>query len=314
MLKILIIKPSSLGDIIHGLQVVQSLREQLPDCHISWVAREMFAPIIQMCRTVDETFVFERHGGVLQFFKLIAQLRGSYFDVVMDFQGLIRSGLMAFAARSPRKIGRTDVREGGGYFVGERAPLPPAGKEAHAVEILLAFLPLLGLRAEVRGAPAFVDAPIRHFDSELLTRRPIVMFPDSRRPEKEWWGFGELTERLIAHGHDGPIIWAGSSRREPPAACQVPNFVNLIGKTGLPELVTLIRHAQLVIGNDSGAMHIAAALEIPVLAVFGPTPANRYGPYPPSRPSNHVIQATDGDLRQLAVATVWHHLCQIIGK
>ena len=138
---ILIIKPSSFGDIVHGLQAAQSIRRQVPGCRISWVVREIFFPLVRCCEAVDECFLFYRHRGVPGFCQLLWQVRRQQqFDVVFDMQGLARSGLIALAARADRKIGRSDARELSALACRERIELPAGGEEAHAVEILFQFL------------------------------------------------------------------------------------------------------------------------------------------------------------------------------
>ena len=119
MFELLIIKPSSLGDIVHGLQVATSFKAQRKDLRISWVVREMFAPLVRACEAVDQVYVFERNAGTAGFMKLTKELRKTPFDAVFDFQGLLRTGLMTSRVRAKRKIGRTDAREGATLFYRE---------------------------------------------------------------------------------------------------------------------------------------------------------------------------------------------------
>src|ERR1700689_1398067 len=116
MTELLIIKPSSLGDIVQGLQVATSLKAQRADLRISWIVREMFAPIVRACEAVDRVYVFERAGGAKGFLKLMVQVRATKFDYVFDMQGLLRTGLMTQRVRAKRKVGRTDAREWAGIF------------------------------------------------------------------------------------------------------------------------------------------------------------------------------------------------------
>src|SRR5512133_302610 len=90
MTQLLIIKPSSLGDIVHALQVATSLKAQCDDLRISWVVREIFASIVRACEAVDQVHVFERNGGVKAFLRLTNELRQTRFDYVFDMQGLLR--------------------------------------------------------------------------------------------------------------------------------------------------------------------------------------------------------------------------------
>ncbi|MCB1104669.1 MAG: hypothetical protein KDK74_08060, partial [Cephaloticoccus sp.] len=116
MTEILIIKPSSLGDIVHALQVAVSMKTQCKDLRISWVARDIFAPLVQACTAVDQVFVFERNGGTKGFLRMMKEVRKTKFDYVFDMQGLLRTGLMASRALTKKTIGRTDCRELSGVF------------------------------------------------------------------------------------------------------------------------------------------------------------------------------------------------------
>ena len=302
---ILVIKPSSLGDIVHGLQVAESLRSQSPNCRITWVVGDQFAPLVRACPTVDDYLVYERHGGLRKFFRLLTHIRKRKFDIVIDFQGLARSAAMTLAARAERKLGRSDAREGAALAYREKAPFPQTGAEAHALEILLQFLPLLDCRAELRGQLQFnIDAPM-NFDADLLERRPVILFPESRRPEKEWGGFVPLTSRLLQEYPEIDIVLAGSASQEDLPDLPEGRLTNLFGKTGLDELAVLVSGARLVVANDSGPLHLAAALKVPVIGLFGPTSPERFGPYPLDSDPNHVIRAPQGDLSRLTLDTVY---------
>ena len=111
MVELLIIKPSSLGDIIHALQVATSLKSQLKGLRISWISREVFAPIVEASDVVDQVYIFERNGGTKGFLRMMKEVRRTKFDYVFDMQGLLRTGLMISRTRSDFKVGRSDSRE-----------------------------------------------------------------------------------------------------------------------------------------------------------------------------------------------------------
>ncbi len=106
MTELLVIKPSSLGDIVHGLQVAASLKAQRDDLRISWIVREMFAPLVRVCDAVDQVYIFERAAGTKGFLKLMREVRRTKFDYVFDMQGLLRTGLMTSRTRPKHKAGR----------------------------------------------------------------------------------------------------------------------------------------------------------------------------------------------------------------
>jgi heptosyltransferase I len=307
MTELLIIKPSSLGDIVHGLQVATSLKAQVSGLRISWVVREIFSPIVRACEAVDRVYVFERNAGAKGFIKLTKELRKTKFDYVFDMQGLLRTGLMTSRTIANRKVGRSDAREWSGMFYTDKVPLPPEGKRSHALEILLQFCPVLGAKAELAGQLRFreLEGLNLRFAQGRGGSKPIVIFPDSRRAEKCWGGFKQLTELILRADKRAKIVWAGSNYVHDRGAYPEIQFVNLTGNTSLVSLPALIKRADWVIANDSGPMHLAAALGIRVLGIFGPTDPRLFGPYPLGAPTNVVVQAPVGDLKLLSAKDVY---------
>jgi ADP-heptose:LPS heptosyltransferase len=307
MTELLIIKPSSLGDIVQALQVATSLKAQCEGLRISWVVREIFAPIVRACEAVDRVYVFERNAGAKGFLRLTQELRKTKFDYVFDLQGLLRTGLMTSRTLAKHKVGRTDAREMSGIFYDEKVPLPADGKRSHAIDILLQFCPVLGAKPELRGTLRFreVDSLNLRFARGRGGEKPIVMFPDSRRAEKCWGGFKQLTELVLRESKTRKVIWAGSNYVHDRGAFPPEQFFNLTGNTSLVSLPALIKRAEWVICNDSGPMHLAAALGVHVLGIFGPTDPRLFGPYPLNAPGNVVIQAPVGDLKLLSAKDVY---------
>jgi len=307
MTELLIIKPSSLGDIVHGLQVATSLKAQVEGLRISWIVGDIFAPIVRACEAVDHVYVFERKGGAKGFLKLMAEVRKKKFDYAFDFQGLLRTGLMISRAHAKVKVGRTDAREWSGIFYSRKVPLPPDGRRSHAVEILLQFCPVLGAKPELKGALKFreVDELKLSFAEGRGGAKPFLMFPDSRRAEKCWGGFKQLTEMILRENRSRKVIWAGNNRVPDRNAYPPEQFLNLTANTSLVSLPALIKRAEWVITNDSGPMHLAAALGVRTLGVFGPTDPRLFGPYPLTAPNNFVVQAPVGDLKLLSAKDVY---------
>jgi heptosyltransferase I len=307
MTELLIIKPSSLGDIVHGLQVATSLKAQVSHLRISWVVREIFAPIVRACEAVDQVYVFERAAGAKGFMRLMKELRKKTFDYVFDMQGLLRTGLMTSRTLAAKKVGRADAREFSGVFYDQKVSLPPDGKRSHALEILLQFCPVLGAKPELRGNLKFreVDSLNLRFADARGGGKPIVMFVDSRRAEKVWGGFKQLTELILREEKNRKVVWAGSSYVHDRDAFPPAQFYNVTGNTSLVSLPALVKRAEWVIANDSGPMHLAAALGVRVLGIFGPTDPRLFGPYPLNAPSNVVVQAPVGDLKLLSAKEVY---------
>jgi ADP-heptose:LPS heptosyltransferase len=312
MQQVLIIKPSSLGDIVHGLQVATSLKAQIDDLRISWIVRDIYAPIVRACSAVDHVYVFQRTGGAKGFLKMIREVRKTKFNYALDFQGLLRTGLMTSRVRAVTKVGRSDAREMSGMFYDKKIPLPPEGRKSHAIDILLQFCPILGAKPELRGTLKFreVDALKLKFVEGRGGSRPIVMFPDSRRAEKRWTGFKLLTELILRSDRSRKVIWAGSGFVPDRGSFVPEQFLNLTGNTSLVSLPALLKRADWVISNDSGPMHLAAALGVRTLGIFGPTDPRVSGPYPLNAPTNVVVQAPVGDMKLLTAREVFSRLQQ----
>ncbi|HTO04308.1 MAG TPA: glycosyltransferase family 9 protein [Opitutus sp.] len=312
MQQVLIIKPSSLADIVHGLQVATSIKSQLEDVRISWIVRDIYAPIVRACSAIDHVFVFQRAGGAKGFLKLIREVRKTNFDYAFDFQGLLRTGLMTSRVKAKRKVGRSDAREMSGMFYNEKVPMPPDGRKSHALDILLQFCPVLGAKAELRGLLKFreLDTLKLKFTEGREGSRPIVMFPDSRKAEKRWTGFKQLTELILRSDRTRKVIWAGTGYVPDRGSFLPAQFLNLTGNTSLVSLPALLKRADWVISNDSGPMHLAAALGVRTLGIFGPTDPRVSGPYPLNAPTNVVVQAPVGDMKLLTAREVFLRLQQ----
>jgi len=307
MVELLIIKPSSLGDIVHALQVAASLKSQIKELRISWIVRDIFAPLVAASTVVDQVYLFERNGGTKGFLRLMREVRKTKFDYVFDMQGLLRSGLMASRTRSKKKVGRTDSREWSGVFYDQRVPLPPEGRRSHALDILLQFCPVLDAKPELRGKLKFrgTEKVELNFSGGKESEKPILIFPDSRRAEKKWSGFQQLTQLLLRSNRSRKVIWAGNQFIAAQGGLPASRFLNLTGETPLGALPTLMAESEWVIANDSGPMHLGAAMGTRTMGIFGPTDPTLFGPYPLKSPTNLVVQAPAGNLKILQAKEVY---------
>jgi heptosyltransferase I len=312
--RLLIIKPSSLGDIVHALQVVQTVARALPACHVTWVARDRFAPLVEAAPFVDEVIHFRRKNGWRGLVEVMKTLRSRHFDAVWDMQGLLRSGLMAAAARAEVKWGRGDSREGAALF-SRKVKLPPGSGPHHAIPVLQEFAgtleidPEIHFPLELRPGPVF---PWKGFFEGNPARR-FVVFTDSRGAEKEWKGFSDLTRLIFENIPDSRVAWCAGASAAPDFSVPDGRFLNL---TGCPfdEMVELARQAPVFIGNDSGPMHLSAAVGNRVLAIFGPTSPERFGPWPPGSPRTASIVAPGGILADLTPQAVFDELASLIAR
>lgn len=305
MQSLLVIKPSSLGDIVHALQVLQTFARERPGCRISWVVRERFAGLVQAAPFVHEVIIFRRRDGWRAFVRLLRQLRARQFDAVWDMQGLLRSGLMTAAAPAPEKWGRPDAREGAGLFYNRRVAAPAGPGPHHALEILQPFLssagvtPRLDFPLILKPDQAYPWKPFFAGDP----RSTFVIFTDSRGVEKEWPRFNELTALIFERIPGSRVAWCAGKPAKPEIAVPADRFLDLTG-CSMDQMIALVRQPATFIGNDSGPMHLSAASGNRVLAIFGPTSPRRFGPFPIENPKHRAVEAPEGRLDRLEPSAV----------
>jgi ADP-heptose:LPS heptosyltransferase len=310
--RLLVIKPSSLGDVVHALAVVQTLRRHRTDVEIDWVIRHGLVSVIAHSGLVNGIYKFHRGSGMRSFFQLIRRIRKTSYDFVWDMQGLARSGVITYFARAKQKIGRKDSRECSFLAYHERVGSTPfQAKKEHAVTILSHFLPTLGLNVQVDGTVNWHSIPNIHDNVTPY----IALFPETRGQGKEWPYFPMLVSKLL-QCKNFPPIWKlkilGTRKNflfEPH-----PRLEDLRGQTCLEQLLSIIQSAHCIVANDSGPMHIAASMRIPTIGLYGPTSAQRSGPYPLTCPSNAYLQAPNGDLKVLSVDSVMDKVVKIAFK
>lgn len=293
-MRILIVKPSSLGDIVHAMVVVSELKRQRPDCIIDWVVGDRFFDIVDQSKIAQRVLIYERHGNLSSIFRLISEIRRQNYDYVFDMQGLARSGIMTYFAKSPHKVGRKDSRELSFLAYTETVNYPGP---VHAVDILKEFLNTVGCNDEVSGmVPELrnISSPVyREFlESKVPSKDFVCVFPESRGPKKEWEYFGELIPEILTAQPNTSVLLLGS-RTNKITDTDSDHFFDLRGQTSLADLVFLIKNARLVVANDSGPLHISAALERPTLGLFTITDPSRSGPYPAYKESNVALRLSN---------------------
>lgn len=286
--RILLIKPSAIGDVVHALPVLNLLRRHWPAAKISWLVTPACAGILDRHPMLDESIIFDRKGYARwwrhwptwrRLGQLNRELRERQFDLVIDLQGLFRSGWLAWQTRSPIRIGFANAREGAPLFYTHRVPIDTP--EQHAISRYLNVLEAIGCPTSPVEFPFAVDDADRRHVAELLgSDRPFaVLLPGTNWVTKRWpvEHFSQLG-RMLRERHGLATVVAGS-----PAERELGNHVadalNLCGRTNLRQLVALLERSALVVANDSGPMHIAAALGRPMVTLFGPTNPIRTGPY-----------------------------------
>ena len=289
--RILIVKPSALGDVVHALPVAALLKRKWPDAHLAWLVAQPFAALLETNPNVDEIVPFDRgrgdslrrHSGRAG--RLAATLRRGEFDLVIDLQGLFRSGWLARQTRAKRRVGFAYAREAAGLFYTDKVAARPG--ERHAVERYLDVAEHLGCGR----SPVSFDLPTTPEDerrvdgllSPLDHAKYAVLLPGTNWLTKRWPARhfaslaskmkGELGLRVVVAG--GPDAAAAAKL----IVAAAPDALELVGRTGVRELVSVLRRSSLAVTNDSGPMHLAAALGRPLVATFGPTSPARTGPF-----------------------------------
>jgi len=289
--KILILKPSSLGDVIQALPVLRLLKHHLPASKIYWWIDSALAPLLEGDPDLAGLIHFERKRWSRprywpELVHSIAQTRARHFDWVIDLQCLARSATFAWLANGRLLVGLDEVREGarGFYDLAVRR----ASFHTHAVDWYLAVLPPLGVPVHQQFTwlpprPSVTAAVAQKWPAQ--NHRWVVLQPGARWNNKRWPAeyFAEIVRRLVREDPNLRFAILGSSSDESLGyliTAAAPGFcLNLCGRTSLPEMIEWVRRSDLMISNDTGPMHVAAALNRPLVAIFGPTEPLRTGPY-----------------------------------
>jgi lipopolysaccharide heptosyltransferase I len=303
-MNIAIVKLSSLGDVLHALPVAHALRRHFPEAHLTWIveAREYAIlkdqPDLNAVVPVDTRLwrrLIWRPAGAREVLgklsRLTERLRGARFDVAIDLQGLIKSGLLTAYTGAPLRIGFALSHCGeplNVLFTTHR--VKPPREAAHVVEQYLSLLEPLGVKA---APPVFLlpsePAAERRIDEFLAAEgvkpqdRLVALNPGAGHPAKRWpvEHFARLAERLLVEaGARVVLLWGPDEEGMARAiAAQTTSRPVLAPPTSLPDLCALLRRAALMVAGDTGPLHVAAALGTPCVGLFGPTRAERNGPY-----------------------------------
>jgi heptosyltransferase I len=284
-MRLLIVRMSALGDIVHALPVLQALRQAHPDAQIDWLADRKYADILNYVEGVTRV-VIGRPGLA----RAVSTLRAAAYDVAIDLQGLLKSAAMARLSGAARVLGfaRESLREpAAAWFYDETAPLP-AG--AHVVAKNLSILSLLGVSASRYAfglripASAAADA-VQHEAQHQRLRGIALVNPGAAWPNKRWVParFGHVAAYLReAHALLPVVLWG---KDEGPLAAAVVAAARGTAvqapETSLGDLLALCRGAALMVSGDTGPLHIAAAAGTPLVGLYGPTWPERNGPWAP---------------------------------
>jgi heptosyltransferase I len=287
--RILIFKPSAIGDVVHTLPVLNLLKRRWPEAKISWLISPPCREVVEGHPQVDEVILFnrKRYGHAWRsptastaFVRFIRDLRDRQFDWVVDFQGLLRSGWMTWATGAPIRVGFDDAREGAPMFYTHAVP-SGGWWHQHAIGRYLHLASALGCDmgpVEFRFA---VDDADRAAAANMLAGigRYAVLIPGTHWATKRWpiEKFAGLVAPLRERFGLQTVVAGGPHDAEMSA--KIDGAINLAGRTTLRQTIALLERAALVVANDSGPMHIACALGRPLVCLHGPTSPILTGPY-----------------------------------
>jgi lipopolysaccharide heptosyltransferase I len=323
--RILIIKPSSLGDVVQALPVAWALRDLKPDARIDWLVTPGCAGVVEGLAAIDHVFPFDRGRfgrmwrnplSAMEFVWFLGRLRRVRYTTVVDLQGLFRSGFLSWASGAATRLGLANSREGAERFYTDIVKLPPG--PLSAIDRYFEAAVALGVpREAAKRFDVFIPPEKAVEARELLKarglaegRRYVVLVPGARWQTKRWpeERFAALANRIHEKLDLAPVLVGAPSDREIAdrmVQMQGRHLVDVIGRTDLKVLAAVLQGAECVVTNDTGPMHLASALGRPILAIFGSTDAALTGPY---GADNLVLG------RKAACAPCLERSCQFAGQ
>ncbi len=303
-MNILMVKLSAIGDVIHTLPALNAIKSHFPDAHITWLVEEDAASLVEGHEALDRVLVSKRKrwmrglrsssffSTISEIYRFIKALRDTHYDMILDFQALLKSGVLIAFARGRRKIGfgkGLEHMEHSYIFLNER--IPAVDMEIHALSRGMMFMEALGIPSDT----VEYKLPVSSHDYEkvedlmttygLLGAKTLIAINPVAKWETKLWAnkkFSQLADMLI-HRYDAKIVFTGGPDDRPTIqdimAAMKGHAVNLAGHTTLKMLAALYEKMVFVVSTDTGPMHMAAAVGTPVVALFGPTAPWRTGPF-----------------------------------
>lgn len=305
---VLVVRTGAIGDVTNALVFAEALRTHAPATRIGWVVHPLAEPLVTGHPAVDVVHPWRRRRGWADLPRLARELRAARYDLAVDLQRIAKSALVARLSGARRVLGYDRGRSKELSWLLHSERIAAEGSGPHMVEHYLAFARHLGVPdpaarrrlPESEEAEAWADRLV-----ERLGGAPIVLSIGASKPPNRWPAerFGDLARALA---DAGPLVLAGGpadaevGAAARAAAADAP-LEDLVGQTDLPQLIALLGRARLVVSADSGPMHLAAARERPVVALFGPADPERTGPW---GEGHVVLRAPERAMNRISVAEV----------
>jgi lipopolysaccharide heptosyltransferase I len=285
--RFLIVRLGSLGDVVHGIPVAAALRAEYPNARIDWMVDPRYVELLNLVSCIDRRIPVDPRGlyrgGRGRFRDTLSELRRIRYDAAIDLQGLLKSAVLARLVRPGWTIGfpKEHLREPLARFLYTHTPA--AGDSPHVVHKNLALLAPLKIHdrrlrfpVEVPRTPT-VEAVVDRFGGYALIN-PGAAWPNKRWPPER---YGAVARGIFEQfGMRSIVLWGpGEQPLAQAVAAAASGAADVSPPTGIPDLVGLARGAQLMISGDTGPLHIAGAVGTPIVALFGPTYAERNGPW-----------------------------------
>ncbi len=299
MNRILIVRMSALGDIVHALPVLAALRRAWPDAQVDWIVDEAYASILSLAEGLHQRVVVRGKGpGAMGYLSAVRHLRAQNYDAALDLQGLIKSAVWAKLSGAARVIGfdRAHLREpmAASFYTETVVPFDAP----HVIQKNLSILKAFDL------APGPLELPL-HPEAAMATttalaavggpRQYVVLNPGAAWPNKRWPAdrFGALAAELHAHTRLRSLVtWGPNEKALAEAVVSASDgAAGLAPPTAIADLAVIMRDAALVVSGDTGPLHIAAAMGTPLVGLYGPTWPERNGPW---NPDDEVISRAGG--------------------
>ncbi|MBC8421611.1 glycosyltransferase family 9 protein [bacterium] len=286
--RILFIRPSALGDICRSVPVVARLKKKWPDASIDWLVRSEFVEAVNAHPAVDQVIPFQRQAlkrwyfpkGFVKMISFLRSLKSNKYDLVIDGQGLGRSGLFAWATGSPIRIGLASAREFGWLGYTEKVQTT----SEHTVDQMLSLCNYIGASDGIE-MELYCNANDSHWWGEYREANAIeeyaVIAPTSRWKSKQWpiERFASVAQHLQDLGVHVVVVGAPTESSQVSTLLELDGITNLLPSMTVGRMMAVIAPAKIVIANDSAALHMAVGFNRTLIGLFGPTEPRKVGPY-----------------------------------
>lgn len=275
-MKILIIKPSSFGDIIQANPIISAIKTEWADAQTDWLVFDKFKPVTELFNDITNIKVWNRNGGIKAFFKILKDCNKENYDLVIDLQGLLRTAIFAFLLKAKQKIGVSGMKELSWLLI--KQPYKRNKKENAVIRNLNSLTYVTSKKYPVKFE--FKQNFISNFEKFNLNNKEFIVFiPFARGKTKNWSVkyYCNLAKMMSEQYPNIKIVVLGSQKDF--GKIQNSNIIDLCGKTNIAELAQILNKSLLAIGADTGPMHLANALGTKNIFIFGGSDVFETAPY-----------------------------------